>query len=95
MQGKSLLGSILGWVSGILFSAIGVVNIFWGNDPVFGVFILALSLVYYPPSHTLISKLTGYSIPLALKIGLAIFILWASLGVGELFDKIDMMMQSF
>jgi len=38
--------------------------------------------------------MTGFSIPRIgiVKILLGILILWASLGVGELFDKIDLMM---
>ena len=37
--------------------------------------------------------MTGFSIPGMgiVKILLGIFILWASLGVGELFDKIELM----
>jgi hypothetical protein len=83
------------WISGILFSVIGLVNIFWGNDPEFGVFIFVLSLVYYPPFNVVFKKFTGYSIPITVKIVLGLFILWSSLGVGELFDKIELMIQSF
>ena len=38
---------------------------------------------------------TGLSIPGIITIFLGIFILWAALGVGELFDKIDLMMMDF
>ncbi|HEX8367756.1 MAG TPA: hypothetical protein VF604_04240 [Pyrinomonadaceae bacterium] len=39
--------------------------------------------------------MTGFSIPGMgiVKILLGIFILWAAFGVGELFDKIDLMME--
>jgi hypothetical protein len=39
----------------------------------------------------------GFSIPRMgmIKILLGPFILWAALGVGELFDKIDLMMMDF
>lgn len=95
MNYRQLIINLLGWICGILFSAIGIVNMCWGNDAVFGIFLFALSLVYYPPLHALFRKLTGYGIHGALKIALGVFIIWASVGVGELFDKIDLMLQSF
>lgn len=95
MNYRSLIINLLGWICGILFSAIGIVNICWGNDAVFGIFLFALSLVYYPPLHALFRKLTGYQVHPAIKIALAVFMIWASVGVGELFDKIDLMLQSF
>jgi hypothetical protein len=42
-----------------------------------------------------ILKVAGLSIPGVIKIFLGIFILWAALGVGELFGKIDLMMMDF
>ena len=94
MDNKSLVLNIISWIIGIVFFAIGVVNTFWGNDPEFGVFILLLSLVYFLPVNDILKKMTGFSIPRMgiVKILLGIFILWAALGVGELFDKIDLMM---
>lgn len=94
MNNRSIVLNLLGWICGIVFSAIGVVNMFWGNDSLFGVFLFLLSLVYYPPLHELFRKLTGYRIHGILKVALGLFILWASLGVGELFDKIDLMLRS-
>lgn len=94
MNNKSIVLNVISWIFGIAFFAIGVVNTFWGNDPGFGVFILLLSFVYFLPVNDILKKMTGFSIPgmgIA-KILLGIFILWASLGVGELFDKIDLMM---
>jgi hypothetical protein len=78
------------WFFGFLFFAIGIVNTFWGNDPVFGVFILLLSLIYFLPVNTILNNIAGFSIPGMgiIKILIGIFILWAALGVGELFDKI-------
>ena len=95
MDYKSKILDSISWVFGGMFSAIGVVNIFWGNDPEFGVFLFLISLIYYPPITILLKRFTKYSIPKFIKIGLGIFILWASLGVGELFDKINLMVQSF
>ena len=94
MNNNSIVLNIISWIFGVVFFAIGVVNTFWGNDPGFGVFILLLSFVYFLPVNDILRKMTGLSIPGMgiVKILLGIFILWAALGVGELFDKIDLMM---
>jgi hypothetical protein len=91
MESKSSIWKIISWLFGITAMAIGVVNTFWGNDPGFGVFIFLLSFVYFPPVNAFIKGKTGLSIPGVAKIFLGLLILWASLGVGELFDKIDLM----
>jgi len=96
MNNKSIVVNVISWIFGIAFFAIGVVNTFWGNAPGFGVFVLLLSFVYFVPVNDILKKVTRFSIPRMgiAKILLGIFILWASLGVGELFDKIDLMMMS-
>ena len=96
MNNKSIVLNVISWIFGVAFFAIGVVNTFWGNDPGFGVFILLLSFVYFLPINDILKKIAGFSIPRMgiVKILLGIFILWASLGVGELFDKINLMMMS-
>ena len=40
--------NLISWPFGIAVFAIGVLNVFWGNDFGFGVFIILLSLVYVP-----------------------------------------------
>jgi hypothetical protein len=92
---KTVAGNILSWIFGLGVLALGIINIFWGNDQAFGSFLILLSFVYFPPTTRIISKIIGFSIPVILKIALAIFVIWASVGVGELFDKIDLMMKSF
>lgn len=89
--------NIISRLFGIIAFAIGVVNTFWGNDPGFGVFIVLLSFVYFLPVNAILRKMTGFSIPRIgiLKVLLGIFIIWAAMGVGELFDKIELMMHSF
>ena len=81
---------VLSWFVAVLFSAIGLVNCFVGNDPEFGVFILLLSLLFYPPLRLVFQQKTGWSIPSFVLIVLGLFVLWSSLGVGELLDKIKM-----
>lgn len=90
-----MIRNMLGWCCGIVFSLIALINIFWGNDTLFGVFLLLLSLSYIPTISDLIALKTGIRLPLWSKIAIALFIIWSSVGVGELFEKIDMMLQSF
>ena len=91
--------NIISWLFGIMAFAIGVVNTFWGNDPGFGVFIVLLSLVYFLPVDAILQKMTDLTVPApvirTVKIFLGFFILWASLGVGELSDKVELMLNSF
>ena len=87
--------NILNWIFGFLFSSIGVVNMFWGNDPIFGVFLFGLSLIFYPPINIVLKNRTGFSIPRVVKTITGLFILWSSLGVGELFNKIKLVLKSF
>ncbi|MFD2513524.1 hypothetical protein ACFSRY_06580 [Pontibacter locisalis] len=86
--------NIISWVFGLAFFAIGVVNTFWGNDPGFGVFIILLSLVYFLPVNAILKRMFGFSIlwTRLMRILLGIFIIWSAMGVGELFDKIELMM---
>ncbi len=93
MNNPSIAFNITGWVFGFIGCAIGIVNMFWGNDPYFGVFIFLASLIFFPPVTGLIRQVTGIRIPGILKILLGVFIIWAALGVGELFDKIELMLQ--
>lgn len=94
MNNKSIVLNIISWIFGAVVLAVGLVNTFWGNDPGFGIFIIFLSLVYFLPVNDILRKISGFEIPKMgiVKILQGIFILWAALGVGELFDKIDLMM---
>ncbi len=93
MNNTLIFGNIISWLFGIAVLAIGLINTFWGNDPGFGVFILLLSFVYFLPVNTILKKMAGFSISGMgiVKIVLGIFIVWAALGVGELYDKIELM----
>jgi hypothetical protein len=87
---KRAVTTFLSWLFATVFSTIGLINSFVGNDPEFGVFIVLISLMYYPPIQQLFQKQIGFSIPKWTLIGVGLFVLWASLGVGELTDKIQM-----
>ncbi|QED39103.1 hypothetical protein FK178_10055 [Antarcticibacterium arcticum] len=89
MHPSQLLFRLIGWMFGLAVFAIGVINTFWGNDMGFGIFLILLSLIYFPPVDTVIKRLVGFSVPVILKMILAVFIIIAALGVGELFNKID------
>ena len=84
-------GKIISWIFSLIFFAIGVINVFYGNDPGYGIFIILLSFVFFPPVNTIIMEKTGFAVPAVLKIVLGLLILWTAVGVGELFNKVDMM----
>ncbi|MGZ8550272.1 MAG: hypothetical protein ACXWV2_06410 [Chitinophagaceae bacterium] len=92
---RATWGNIISTVFGVLFLAIGLVNTFWGNDPQFGVFIILLSFLYFPPVSRMIKNRIGFPVSPLLKIIIGVFIIWAAMGVGELFDKIDIMLADF
>lgn len=92
MNNNSLAGNTISWIFGTVAFIAGVINTFWGNDLYFGLFIIGLSFIYFPPASAVFTKLTGFSIHWLIKIILAIFIIVALLGVGELFGKINLMM---
>lgn len=93
MTGKETLLKAGGWFFGVLFLLIGLINTFWGNDPVFGAGIAVLSFLYFPPVNAMIKEKTGFRIHIAVKVVLGLLIMWAALGVGELFDKTGMMLR--
>ena len=86
---------IVSVVFGAIAFLIGLINVIWGNDPGFGIFVFVLSLFYVPRVNAIIKEKTRRTIPAILKLFIALFILWAALGVGELFDKIGMMAADF
>lgn len=95
MNKQTVVFNTISAVFGVLFSAIGILNVFWGNDSFYGLFVLTLSLIFYLPISNFIRSSTGFYIPVAVKILLGMFILWSAFGVGELFAKIKLMLQFF
>lgn len=94
MKASALFGNIVGWLAGLLLSLIGIINIGWGNDRYFGIFVLLGSLIFYPPGQRLFKRLTGYQVPWYLLLIWGAFLFWSALGVGELAEKIKLMRQS-
>ena len=95
INNPSIAGHIGGWLFGVIAMLIGIINLFWGNDPGYGIFIFLLSFAFFPPFNRFLKKISGISLPLIAKIVLALFIIWSAVGVGELFDKIEMMVNDF
>ena len=91
----STIYRLVSLVFGAIAFLIGLINTFWGNDPGFGIFILLLSILYIPRVNEILKEKIGRTIPAVLKILIALFILWSALGVGELFDKIELMVADF
>lgn len=89
--GKRGILDVASSVFGLICIAIGIINTFWGNDTFYGIFLILLSLVFFPAVTRMIHDKIGFAIPGILKIVLALFVIWSSLGVGELFDKIALM----
>ncbi|MCW3073911.1 MAG: hypothetical protein JWP69_980 [Flaviaesturariibacter sp.] len=93
IHGNTLAGKLISWLFGTAVLATGIVNTFWGEPTGFGIFLILLSFVYFLPVNAIVKGLTGYSVPgmRVLRIVLALFILWVVLGVGDLFEKIELM----
>lgn len=82
-QGSAVISNLVGCSFGILFTVIGLLNLFLVH-PVPGVFYLLLSLIYWPRTNVLFKRRLGFSIPLSVKVILGIVILWGTLAVGDL-----------
>jgi hypothetical protein len=93
MTGEETLFKAGGWFFGILFLLTGLINTTRGNDPVFGAGIAVLSFLCFHQVNALIKEKTGFRIHIAVKIVLGLLILWAALGVGDLFDKTGIMLR--
>lgn len=95
LNGSRWAGNIISSVFGLVAMAIGFVNTFWGNDLFYGIFIFLLAFAFFPPVTRKFHSITGIAINPLLKLLLAAFIIWSAVGVGELFDKVDMMLSDF
>ena len=86
-----MLLKIIEILFGMVFSCIGVINVFWGNDPVYGFSIILISLLYYPPFNSFIEYKIKRNYLNWIKLIIGILIFWTSLGVADLYDKINLM----
>ena len=91
---QELVKKIISICFGVLFSFIGFANAYWGNDPYFGFVIICISFFYYLPLIDFSRRAVSARNLFILKVIFGFLILWASLGVGELDDKLEMMFES-
>ena len=80
--------SIFGWLFGTAVFVAGILNMVLVHA-VPGIVYLMLSLVYFPPSSTVLNKTICFPVPVILKVSLAIIIFIFTLGVSDLGDLID------
>jgi len=78
-----MASNIIGWIFGILFIVIGVLNIALVHV-VPGIFYLSLSLVFLPPAVTYTKHKTGFILPMTARVITGFIILWGTLAVGDL-----------
>ena len=95
LMNQTFFNNIVSIIFGLLFTFIGFSNAYWGNDPYFGFIIIGLSVFYYLPLIDIFREFFSARFLNVLKIVIGFLILWASLGVGELADKVTMMLNSF
>lgn len=88
MQGKNSLQNVFSWFFGLAVLTIGILNLILIH-PVPGIVGICLSLLFFPPVNELLIKRFGFAIPFAVKIFLALFIFWFTLGISDLGDVID------
>ncbi len=69
---------VLGWIVGLLFIFLGVLNLF--KHPIVGVFEILAALVIFPPSMQFLKDKTGVKLSAVLRI--VIFFILIGIGVG-------------
>lgn len=92
-SGKNYTRTAISWFLFILFFVIGVLNLFLIH-PVPGAFYLFLSLFYFPRTDDFIKNKFGFTVPFAVKMLLALVVLWATLGVGDLMELFESQMRN-
>lgn len=82
------ISNIFGWLFGTAVLVAGILNMVLVHA-VPGIVYLMLSTIYFPPSSAVLTKTIGFSLPVILKVILAIIIFIFTLGVSDLGDLID------
>ncbi len=80
--------TLINYIFGLLLFIIGILNLFLVH-PIPGVIFLLASLLYFDPVNKILQNKLGITIPLLLKIILALILIWFTLGVSDLGDIID------
>ena len=79
-----MFGKLISWLFGLLVLTVGILNIIFGNDADFGVFLVLLAFLYFPPVTNYIKKQFRIALPVWIKIVLALLCIWANLAVGAI-----------
>ncbi len=66
---------------------LGFINIFYGNDADFGVFMILISFLFYAPFGQFLKNKLNISISVWIKIVLTIFLIWTNLAVGAVAER--------
>ncbi|MFC6997812.1 hypothetical protein [Rufibacter roseus] len=82
------ISNIISWVFATLLVIVGILNIVLVH-PIPGAVYLILSLLYFPPTYTWLTEKYDFSIPVLIRIALAIVLTMFTLGVSDLGDIID------
>lgn len=80
--------NLAGWLFGVLLIGIGVANLLLVH-PVPAIGYGLVSLVYLPPVGAVLKERFGMSIPVVVKLVLAIVVVMFTLGVSDLGDMLD------
>ena len=88
MNAKSKTWDTLFWVIAIVFLLLGILNaIYIHHIP--AIFYMLISFFYMPPLARLAKEKIGFGIPRIIKLLFALFILWATLAIGELMELFE------
>ena len=88
MENKIDFFVLAGWLFGLVVFTVGVLNLFLVH-PVPGIAYLLVSCLYFPPANSLLRQKFNFSLPLFVKIILALVLILFTLGVSDLGDMID------
>ena len=88
MKNKSKTWNIVSSAFCVVFFILGVLNMFFVHI-VPGVFYILVAFIYFPSSNKLLKKRFGFSIPPIVMIIVGLFILWATLAVGDLMEMFE------
>lgn len=82
------MNNLIGIIIGLILLVIGLSNLFLVH-PVPGLIFILISLFYFPFTDNFLKKRFGFSVPTAVKIILALILIWFTLGVSDLGEMID------
>ena len=85
MNSQSGVWNVVGWMFGVVFLVLGVLNALLVHIAP-GVFYIVLSSFYFPPATAFVTNKLRFSIPPIVTLILGLVVLWATLAVGELVE---------